>query len=102
VRVSQRVFARALIQQQGEPTIITKLAEFDITNSVMKTKQDPFVSNYIDIYCGVWNIDTARVFQLAVAIKAVRPDFDLLSTAQERKNFEDVRKFKLLCPLYVY
>jgi WD40 repeat protein len=71
-----------------KPSISSKLAEFNITNSVVKTKPDPFVvSNVFDIYRGVWNFDTPRVLQHAVVIKAVRPNFK----AEERQNFEDVR-----------
>jgi WD40 repeat protein len=75
-------------QMHRKPSISSKLAEFDITNSVVKTIPDPFVSNVFDIYRGVWNLDTPCVLQHAIMIKAVvRPDFK----AEERQNFEDVR-----------
>ncbi|KAF8802856.1 kinase-like protein [Phlegmacium glaucopus] len=77
-------------QTQGKPSVSSELAEFDITNKIVKSKPDPFVSIYFDIYRGVWNLDTPCFFQHAVAIKAVRPSFNPRSKAQESLNFEDL------------
>ncbi|KAF8802907.1 hypothetical protein BYT27DRAFT_6750317 [Phlegmacium glaucopus] len=76
-------------QTTGKHSISSELAEFDITNKVVKSKPDPFVSIYFDIYRGVWNIDTPRVVQHVVTIRALRPGFNPRSKAQEKQNFED-------------
>ncbi|KAF8810525.1 kinase-like protein [Phlegmacium glaucopus] len=77
-------------QRKGKPSTSSKLAEFDITNKVVKSKPTPFVSLYFDIYRGVWNFDTPRVFQHAVTIKALRPAFNPRSKTKERQDFEDL------------
>jgi len=75
---------------KGKTSIPSELAEFDITSKVVKSKPDPFVGFYFDIYCGAWELDTPRVFQHAVAIKALRTGFNPRSKAQARRDFEDV------------
>ena len=91
-------------QTIGKPFIPSELAEFDVTNKVTKSKSGPYVSLYFDIYRGVCqcNFDTPRVFQHAVAIKALRPGFKPRSKIQERQDFEDVCKFQLLCIFYIH
>ncbi|KAF8803167.1 kinase-like protein [Phlegmacium glaucopus] len=76
-------------QTKGKHSISSELAGFDITNKVVKSKRGHFVSLYFDIYRGVWNFDTPRIFQHVVAIKALRPGFNPRSKTQEREDFED-------------
>ena len=83
-----------LLQQKrptkGKTSIPSELAEFNITSKVVKSKPDPFVGFYFDIYRGAWKLDTPRTFQHVVAIKALRPGFNPRSKAQERQEFEGV------------
>jgi len=77
-------------QTKGKLSLPPELAGFDITNQVIKSRRDPFVSHHFDIYRGVWNLDTPRVFQHVVAIKALRLGISPRSKTQEQQDFEDV------------
>jgi WD40 repeat protein len=78
-------------QTDGKSSIPSELAEFDITNAIVKFDPEPFVGPYLDIYRGAWKPDTPRIFQHVVAIKALRPASKL-----GRQNFEDVRKLNFV------
>ena len=84
-------------QTEEKSSIPSELAEFDITNAVVKFDPEPFVGLYFDIYRGAWKLDTPRVFQHIVAIKALRPAFKARDQTHGRqKFFEDVRKLNFL------
>ena len=79
---------------KGKTSIPSELAEFDITSKVVKSKPDPFVGFYFDIYRGLWKLETPRICHHAVAIKALRPGFNPRSKARERQEFEGVCQSK--------
>jgi len=83
-------------QTKRKTSIPSELAEFDITNKVVISKPDPFVELYFDIYRGVWKLDTPRVFQPVVTIKALRLGFNPRSKTQEQQDFEDVCNIHVL------
>jgi len=85
-----------------KPFVPSELAKVDITSKVVKSKPDPFVGFYFDIYRGSWKLETPRICHHAVAIKALRPSFNPRSKAQSRQDFEDVCKFQLLCLLSIH
>jgi hypothetical protein len=101
VVVNKRIFIYELKQPEekcqtdGKSSIPSELAEFDITNAIVKFDPEPFVGPYFDIYRGAYRgackPDTPRIFQLVVAIKALRP-----ASKPGRQNFEDVRKLNFV------
>jgi hypothetical protein len=77
-------------QTDGKSSIPYELTAFDITNAIVKFDPEPFIGPYFDIYRGAWKLDTPRIFQLVVAIKALRP------ASLHGQDFEDVRKLNFV------
>ena len=109
VAVNERItiyefkLAEEMHQMDGKPSIPSKLrvAEFDITDAVVKFDSDPLVGAYFDTYRGAWKLDKPRIFQHIIAIKTLRPAFKARDNALEHQEFEDVRKLSL-CALCRY
>ena len=80
-----------LLPSGGKFSIPSELAEFDITDAVVKSDPEAFATGrYFDIYRGAWKLDTPPTFQHVVAIKILRP-----RDADGQQEFEDVRKLRL-------
>ena len=64
----------SLLPSGGKSSIPSELAEFDITDAVVKSDPEPFAAGrYFDVYSGAWKLDTPRTFQHVVAIRILRP-----------------------------
>jgi WD40 repeat protein len=88
--------AEQVRQMDGKPSTPSELAEFDITNAVVKFDPEPLVGVYFDIHRGACKFETPRIFQLVVAIKVLRPSFKARDDAHEQQEFEDVRKLNFV------
>ena len=77
-------------QMDGKSSIPSELAKFDITDAVVKFDPEPYVGSNFDTYRGALKLDTPRIFQHVVAIKALRPASEAPVNAHGQK-FENVR-----------
>ena len=89
--------AEQMCQMDGKSSIPSDLAEFDITNEVVKFDPKPLVGLYFDTYRGVCKLHTPRAFQFVVAIKALHPVIKARDNApHEQQEFEDVSKLNFV------
>ena len=73
-----------------------ELADFDITNAVVKFDPKPRVGLHFDIHRGSCKLDTPRISQHVVSIKVLHPAFKARDDAQEQQDFNDVRKLNFV------
>jgi WD40 repeat protein len=92
ITIYELKLAEQICQMDGKPSTPSELAEFDITNAVVKFDPEPLVELFFDIHRGACKFDAPRIFQLVVAIKVLRPSFKARDDADEQQEFEDVRK----------
>jgi WD40 repeat protein len=96
ITIYELKLAQQMRQMDGKPSTPSELAEFDITNAVIKFDPEHLVGVNFDIHRGACKFDTPRIFQLVVAIKVLRPSFKERDDAHEQQEFEDVRKLNFV------